>query len=280
MSKYDIYELMGEYTDEEFAPQQDNNAHIKEVRKRVSERVKMPHRHLKLKTGLAAAAVAAAVCVGTAAFASPNGEVTMFVDMLTYDGAKIVLGYDESGNCRQRELYLDQEENKRPPLEVRDDRLWFVADGQDFDITDMIDLETAYIYKTVNSDTGLADWLVVGGIPEYYGFYEIVKYSDVKKGSSEDCQCGTEFCFHTVGTIDNSDHMWLGVYTIDGVDIPDYMMTEEELEQAWAKAEKGEAVYRVKSAPWMRKARAELGITWQDMFEDEEGIGFSTDWGE
>lgn len=255
MSKYDIYELMGEYADEEFAPERDNSADVKAVRKRVGEQVKMPRRHIKLKAALAVAAVTAIACTGAAISATPNdGITTMYVSMLTRD-IKLIFEQNEYHNGLSID-YGDRADIKYP-LEVRDGRLWFVADGQNFDITDMIDMETPYIYKTVNPDTGLADWLIVGGTPEYFGFYEFMKYGEGKDYG--DCDCGKEFCWHCTEVLDCNDNNWIDIYTIDGVDIPAYKMTEEEREQAWEMSMAGEAVFTCKNTMWMANAADEFG---------------------
>lgn len=268
MSKYDIYELMGEYTDEEFAPSIDNSINVKEVRKHVEERVEMPRRHIRLKTALVAAAVAAAaaICTGVA-IATYNNHVTLTVDMLATKGVVVNYGYSDDGGSYRETDYRETEEIS--PLELREGRLWFVADGQDFDVTDMIDMETAYIYKTVNPDTGLADWIVVGGTPECYGFYEIMKYGPHR---DEMCTCEKEFCMHCKQTVSYGEITTsIGTYTINGEDIPEYKMTEEECVEAWNMAKRGEARYTLRTALWMRNAREELGLSWQNSFESEDG---------
>lgn len=273
MSKYNIYELMGEYSDEEFAPAIDNSVDIENVRKHVKEKIKKPHRHIKLKTAFIAAAVAAAavVCTGVA-IATYSNHVTLTVDMLAKKDVMVNYGYSDDGGS-YRETDYGKNEEYISPLELRDGRLRFVADGQDFDVTDMIDMETAYIYKTVNPDTGLADWIVVGGTPECYGFYEIMKYGVQR---DEGCTCEKEFCMHCRQTISYGETTTsIGTYTINGEDIPEYKMTEEERVEAWKMAERGEARYTVRTAIWMRNAREELGLSWQNMFESEDGIIFS-----
>lgn len=264
MSKYDIYELMGEYTDEEFAPEIDNSINIKDVRKSVEERVEMPRRHIRLKTALVAAAVAAAavICAGVA-IATNNNHVTLTIDMLTKKDVAVSFGYSDSDGSYRDTDYGDVDEYISP-LELREGRLWFVADGQDFDVTDMIDMETPYIYKTVNPDSGLADWIVVGGTPQCYGFYEIMKYGAQR---DEVCTCEKEFCMHCRQVISGGKATAIVTYTINGEDIPEYKMTEEERAEAWEMAERGEARYTSRIAPWMRNAREELGLDWQNMFD-------------
>ena len=278
MSKFNIYELMAEYSDEEFAPAADNGADIENVRKHVKAKMEKPHRHIRLKTALAAAAVAAAAvtCTGVA-IASYSNHITLTVDMLAKKDVVVNYGYNDDGGSFRETDYGDNEESVSP-VELRAGRLWFVADGQDFDVTDMVDMETAYIYKTTNPNTGLADWIVVGGTPECYGFYEIMKYGDQK---DDICTCETEFCMHCRQTVSFGEATAvIGTYTINGEDIPEYKMTEDERAEAWKMAERGEARYTSRTAPWMRNAREELGLEWQNMFEREDGTIMSFGMGE
>ena len=273
MSKYDIYELMGEYADEEFAPEKDSNIDVKDVRKRVSKHIKMPHRSIKLKAALALAAVTAAVCTGAAISAFPNGnDVTMYVDMLTKKDIKLTFGYNEYGETFEEDDGAAYDVIF--PLELVEDRLWFVADGQNFDITDMIDMDTGYIYKTVNPGTGLADWVIVGGTPECYGFYEIMKYGDAR---DENCDCDVEFCYHCGQVIDSGGiFSCVDIYIIDGEAIPAYEMTEEEIQRAEEMVEAGEAVLQVKSLPWLVSVGDEFNYpSWTF---DEDFIMYSSEW--
>ena len=264
---------MGEYTDEEFAPEKDGSIDVKDVRKRVSKHVKMPHHHIKLKAALALAAVTAAVCTGAAISAFPDGEdVTMCIDMLTKNGIKLTFGYNEYGEMYEED-YGDVQDVIFP-LELRDDRLWFVADGQNFDITDMIDMETGYLYKTVNPDTSLADWIIVGGTPECYGFYEIMKYGDARR---EDCDCDKEFCWHCEQVIDSGNiFSSVDMYTINGEEIPAYEMTEEEIQRAKEMVDSGEAVLQVKSMPWLVSVGDEFNYPYGTF--DKDFVMHSSEW--
>lgn len=261
MGKYDIYELMNEYCDMEFSPDTNEKADTKVVRKLVNEKIKLSYRHIKMKALLAAAAVAAAACTGAAISASPDSEPTvMYVDMLTEKNVRLEFGYSEEhqGNYFSED---HSEAEKISPVELRGDRLWFVADGQEFDLTDMIDMETAYIYKTVNPKTDLADWVIIGGTPEYYMYYEYMKFGDGKMEYAE-CTCDTEFCWHDIEFITNSIAPYLDTYEIDGVEIPAYKMTDEEIAEAEKKVkeETGEVVFRVRTAPWMQSVADEFNF--------------------
>lgn len=271
MGKYDIYELMNKYCDTEFAPEADEKADIKTVRKLVNEKIKLPYRHIKLKFLVVAAAVAAAACTGAIISASPDTEPTvMYVDMLTEKGVRLEFGYSEErgGNYFSED---HSEAEKVSPVELRGDRLWFVADGQEFDLTDMIDMETAYIYKTTNPQTKLADWLIIGGTPEYYMCYEYVKYGEGKGQWSEECNCNKEFCWHDAEYISGAVMPYLDTYEIDGVEIPAYKMTEEEIAEAKKKVEEntGEVIWRVRTAPWMPSVADEFNFSEPNEFNED-----------
>ncbi|MCM1054032.1 MAG: hypothetical protein NC394_00805 [Bacteroides sp.] len=42
MRRYNIYDLMNEYADDEFVPEKDISADIKDIRKRVEKHIKLP----------------------------------------------------------------------------------------------------------------------------------------------------------------------------------------------------------------------------------------------
>ena len=275
MRRYNIYELMNDYKDTEFdpekgttefVPEKEEKADIGAVRQLVEKRVKLSCRHLKIKILAIAAAVTAAVCTGAAAFASPGDESTVwYFDMLTEKNVRIEYGYSEEyeGNYYS----VDHSGETISPVELRGDRLWFVADGQEFDLTDMIDMETAYVYKTVNPVTKLADWIVIGGTPEYYMYYEFFKYGE-SKVTLEECNCGKEFCEHDQDYITGSVMPYLDVYVIDGVETPAYKMTDEEIAKAQEGVNKdtGEVIQIVYNAPWMESVKDEFGFSEKSLF--------------
>ena len=59
------------------------------------------------------------------------------------------------------------------PVVLEDGHLWFTADGQHTDITDLIDQETPYIYTAVNRLTGRPSYIIVGGTPYDFGYAEV-----------------------------------------------------------------------------------------------------------
>ncbi len=60
------------------------------------------------------------------------------------------------------------------PAEVRDGRLYFIANGEDIDITDQCSMDTAYIY-VMQDKTGTLHYIFVGGRPDNWGYGCIMK---------------------------------------------------------------------------------------------------------
>lgn len=59
------------------------------------------------------------------------------------------------------------------PAVIENNRLWFIADGQHIDITDIIDENTPYIYTAVNNTTNRPSYIIIGGTPDDFGYAEI-----------------------------------------------------------------------------------------------------------
>lgn len=59
--------------------------------------------------------------------------------------------------------------NDTLPAEVRDGRLYFIANGENIDITDRCSMDTAYIY-TLEDDGGVLHYIIVGGTPDNWGY--------------------------------------------------------------------------------------------------------------
>ncbi len=117
-----------------------------------------------LRTALIAAALCLAL-VGTVFAAEQIMERAGFVP----GGWLSSVWSDEKGSHET----IDWPDGSADPVEVRDGRLWFTADGQEVDITDLVDEDTPYIYIITLEDGGL-DYVIAGGTPENYGYAEVV----------------------------------------------------------------------------------------------------------
>lgn len=86
--------------------------------------------------------------------------------VVTFDGFHVT-NDDATGN--EYEVYIYQDEDV-DFCEVRDNRLYFIANGENIDITDLCSDEKAFVYAVADKD-GRVAYLAVGGTPENHGQY-------------------------------------------------------------------------------------------------------------
>ncbi|MBD5168703.1 MAG: hypothetical protein HDT20_01010 [Oscillibacter sp.] len=132
------------------------------------------------------------------------------------------------------------------PVEIRDGRMWLIVDGQETDITDLVDEETPYIYTRTDPISGIEGYMIVGGTPEDFGWAEFCVGDD----------------FGAAGTaINGSDEM----LEIDGQTILESELTEEQRERVRTErrgAQPGEDPFHGTTVerPWLAEAKDRLGI--------------------
>lgn len=86
------------------------------------------------------------------------------------------------------------------PAEVRDGRLYFIANGENIDITDLCSMDMAFIYA-MQDKTGIIQYIFVGGTPENWG-YGCVMYDPVRDcwhGGDGHNHCGKESNWEAYG---------------------------------------------------------------------------------
>ena len=142
------------------------------------------------------------------------------------------------------------------PVRVGDGRLWFEADGQHIDITDMVDENTPYIYERTDPNTGEKGCVVVGGTVENFGWAEL---------------------FPTVGDLNAAtgvDFVSTLVTLPDGSEVDRNDLTDEQWEQLADQngtntdAEAGPisdgAIIAAREVvrPWFQAALDRLGLEW------------------
>ena len=73
-------------------------------------------------------------------------------------------------------------ESLTDPVEIRDNRLYFIVNGEDIDITGLISETQAYEYEYTDEEGYVHYWLVGKNGPEtnYYGYGEYIKDADGK----------------------------------------------------------------------------------------------------
>ena len=74
------------------------------------------------------------------------------------------------------------------PVEVDESgRVWFTADGQHLDITELVDENTPYIYERTDSATGQKGYLVIGGRHDNLGWMEWYQMNGDWFWNAENC---------------------------------------------------------------------------------------------
>ena len=189
-----------------------------------------------LRTALIAACVCLAL-VGTV-FAA---ELARRQAMLVTGEAELITWFDGEGH----EMFTwgsaehPNDLAKGSPVEIRDGRMWFVADGKELDITDLVDVDTPYIYTSTLAD-GHISHVIVGGTPEDYGYAEyVLRLDGTPLGIS-----GTGFCRVEIvkeGTKRPAD------YTAPGMEEQVFVITGEE--------------HVTHYANWMLAAAEQLGFS-------------------
>ena len=164
MKRLRISKLMDEYTDTEFFPTGGSAIDPEVVKARVLANVKtaakkkpMPR---KKKVLLAAALAASLVLLVGAGYP--------YFQHRLVGGA---LSFEQKSNERMTSLV-----HYNSVVEPEDGRLFFNRDdGQRIDITDLVSMETPYIYDGSDPDTGMIYYTVMGGTPEAYGWLEWIQ---------------------------------------------------------------------------------------------------------
>lgn len=85
---------------------------------------------------------------------------------ISYGG--VVVSYRDDVNLTSIKI------NETIPAEVRDGKLYFIANGENIDITDLCSIDTAFIY-VVEDATGIQHYIIVGGTPDNWGYQIIMK---------------------------------------------------------------------------------------------------------
>lgn len=175
MKRIEIFTLMDGYVDEEFLPEEGglvDQAKVNDLVRARLRRGKLRKRRILL------AAAALAVCLGLVGWSYGarifplvgGGQVTVGGSLGEgYGEAHTSDGYDESG----QPLVVSLEEN----------RLWVVARGQRVDITDEVNEKTPYV-ETWWDEEGNLYYIIVGGTPEDYGWYQGVTALDGSGGGN------------------------------------------------------------------------------------------------
>ena len=163
-----ISRLMDLYTDNEFFIQGESEVNLDMVKKNVVEQAAGAKKKIKplakVLVGVAAAAVLAVGATATTV-AIMKGSVqnatgsTYNFEIRNDGGYQIWIKPADYGSV----------------LTLEDDgRLYFNINDEHTDVTDLMDNQTPYIYAYTNADTGLKNYVVLGGTPEEYYLIDLV----------------------------------------------------------------------------------------------------------
>ena len=155
-----ISRLMDAYTDNEFFIQGESEVNLDMVKNNVVEKAEGTKKKVKpVAKVLIGVAAAAALAVGATAatVAILKGSVT------NASGATYNYEVRDSGYIIEMSVT-----DYGSILTLEDGRLYFNMDGESTDVTDLMDNQTPYIYAYTNADTGLKNYVVLGGTPEEY----------------------------------------------------------------------------------------------------------------
>ena len=162
----DITMLMDSYTDNEFNIGGEAGVEADKVVGAVLPQVKQ-RKKVKPLFKVIAAAAAAVVLAGTVTAAT----IAIRARYETLTGLDVEYwmegergGYTIKQNADGRELPVKLDENNR---------LLFAADGQDIDITDLVDEDTPYVYEYTGTNGSIC-YVVVGGAAGDYGYFDLV----------------------------------------------------------------------------------------------------------
>lgn len=167
--QYNISELIDGYTDNEFLINGQQGVDTEAVLNGVMAKVK-PKKRLRLGIKILAAAAVVSLMSMIVGASLPTA-VYKLADGTTMSISKGYIEYN--GDDR----YSDYDNIYK----IEDERVYFTFDGQHIDITDLIDFDNAYYYRSDIVDSmGEAHerWIVVGGTPEHIGWIEEIADSD------------------------------------------------------------------------------------------------------
>ena len=169
MKRIDLFQLMNAFQDEEFEPEEECFVDENKVKETVLTQVRQKKRKGRKVLVLAAALAGWSYGEQIIHLLSGGQVIRGGTGGAGYGTVIMSDGYDENGNPTI--------------ISLEDGRLWFVAGGQRVDVTDQVDEETPYVYTTTDGEGNL-HYIIVGGTPEDYGWFEGVQFPDGSGGGS------------------------------------------------------------------------------------------------
>lgn len=164
MKQLEISKLMDEYVDNEFCPEEGSATSTAAVKTRVlaqtapAKKRRMPRWKMVL--------IAAALAVGALL------SIAAGLPSLVYQLANGTLMFTQTSSSKITTLYSDVIMN------MEDNRVFSLLNDEHVDITDRISQDTPYIIDCSNPKTGLTHYIIMGGTPEHYGWFEWITTPD------------------------------------------------------------------------------------------------------
>ena len=173
--KLDISRLMDAYEDTEFMPEEEILVDTEHIKQEVMKTVKG-----KRRTSRRAAIVAAALCACLALVGWTYGErIYQFIS-----GSQVTISGSAGMGSGTITMSDGLDENGDPTIiSLENGRLWFVADGQRVDVTSQVNENTPYVWTQWEKNGGL-HYIIVGGTPEDYGWFEGIELPGDSGGGS------------------------------------------------------------------------------------------------
>ena len=173
--RVDISRLMDAYEDTEFMPEEEIFVDTERIRQEVIKTVKGKRRTAR-RMAIVAAVLAA--CLALAGWAY-GGRIYRLLS-----GQTMSVGGTAAAGSITVDLTDGLDDNGDPAIiALEEGRLWFVAAGERVDVTGLVDEETPYVW-TQRLEDGSLHYIIVGGTPEDYGWYEGMKFPDGSGGGS------------------------------------------------------------------------------------------------
>lgn len=167
MKRLTVSKLMDEYMDTEFFPTGGSVADPTAVKSQVLSYVKAPaqKKQIPAKKKVLLTAVLAAVMMLLVGAGFPYIQHQLVGGTLTYE---------QTGDGRITALV-----HYGPVMYLENERIFFTQDdGHSVDITDLIDEDTPYIHDGSSPETGMTYYIILGGTPEHYGWFEWITVPD------------------------------------------------------------------------------------------------------
>ena len=175
MKRIDLFQLMNAFQDEEFEPKEECFVNENKIKETVLAQVRQKKRKGRTVLVLAASLAACLVLAGW----TYGERIYQFIS-----GSQVTISGSAGMGSGTVTLSDGLDENGDPTIiTLEEGRLWFVAGDQRVDVTDQVDEETPYIWTQWLED-GSLHYIVVGGTPEDYGWFEGVTAPDGSGGGS------------------------------------------------------------------------------------------------